>query len=90
MYKVIKDFIDLQDNNYKYHAGDMFPRNGIEISEQRFEELATYKNRRGIPVIEKIAEEIKEEPPVIEEQPVVEEKPVAKKKSSGRKKSDAE
>ena len=29
MYKVIKYFTDLQDNEHPYNAGDTFPRDGL-------------------------------------------------------------
>ena len=56
MYKVIKSFTDLQDNNYAYYVGDTFPNNGVEVGAERIAELASDKNRRGIPLIEEIAE----------------------------------
>ena len=59
MYKVIKYFTDLQDNNYAYYVGDTFPHNGVEVSAERIAELASDKNRRGIPLIEEIAEKPK-------------------------------
>ena len=59
MYKVIKSFTDLQDNNYAYYVGDTFPRNGVEVCSERIAELASDKNRRGIPLIEEVAEKTK-------------------------------
>ena len=56
MYKVIKSFTDLQDNNYAYYVGDTFPHNGVEVCAERIAELASDKNRRGIPLIEEVAE----------------------------------
>lgn len=56
MYKVIKLFTDLQDNKYRYNVGDIFPREGLEVSEERFEVLSTNKNRQHEPLIEKIEE----------------------------------
>lgn len=50
-YVVIKAFKDLQDNNYRYEEGETFPRNGITPSKARIDELASAKNRRGIPLI---------------------------------------
>lgn len=47
MYKVIKTFTDLQDNNYKYGVGDEYPRSGLKVSKKRIEELSTTNNRRG-------------------------------------------
>ena len=59
MYKVIKSFTDLQDNNYAYCVGDTFPHNGVEVGAERIAELASDKNRRGIPLIEEIVEKPK-------------------------------
>ena len=59
MYKVIKSFTDLKDNNYAYYVGDTFPRNGVEAGAERVTELASDKNRLGVPLIEEIAEKPK-------------------------------
>ena len=59
MYKVIKYFTDLQDNNYAYYVGDTFPRNGVDVGAERIEELASDKNLQGVPLIEEIAEKPK-------------------------------
>ena len=59
MYKVIKSFTDLQDNNYAYYVGDTFPRNGVEVGAERIAELASDKNRLGVPLIEEVAEKPK-------------------------------
>ena len=59
MYKVIKSFTDLQDNNYAYYVGGTFPHNGVEVDAERIAELASDKNRLGVPLIEEIAEKPK-------------------------------
>ena len=59
MYRVIKSFTDLQDNNYAYYVGDTFPHNGVEVVAERIAELASEKNRLGVPLIEEIAEKPK-------------------------------
>ena len=59
MYKVIKSFTDLQDNNYAYSVGDTFPRNGVEVDAERIAELSSDKNRLGVPLIEEIVEKPK-------------------------------
>lgn len=51
-YKVIKYFTDLQDNNYAYHVGDTYPREGIDPKPSRIAELSSASNRRGVPLIE--------------------------------------
>ncbi len=64
MYKVIKHFVDLQDNNYKYDVGDTYPRKGLNVLQSRINELASDKNKQKTPLIEEIpekAEEPKEE-----------------------------
>ena len=55
MYKVIKSFTDLQDNNCAYYVGDTFPHNGVEVDSERIAELASDKNRLGVPLIEEVA-----------------------------------
>lgn len=54
MYIVIKDFVDLHDNDYRYHAGDEFPRAGIRVEKSRMNALSSTENRRGIPLIQEI------------------------------------
>ena len=56
MYRVIKYFTDLQDNNHEYNVGDIYPHNKKKVSSSRIKALATDKNRRGIPLIEKVEE----------------------------------
>ena len=78
MYKVIKHFTDMQDNNYAYYPEDparnTYPRKGLNVLQSRIKELASDKNRQGCPLIEEI--------------PDIEEKPEKKTKST--KKADKE
>ena len=74
MYRVIKAFVDLQDNNYKYDVGDTYPRNGRNVLQSRINELASNKNLQKTPLIEEIPEKV--------------EKP--KKKSKSVEKADEE
>ena len=78
MYRVIKAFVDLQDNNYAYDPKDparnTYPRKGLSVLPSRIKELASSKNRQGQPLIEEI--------------PDIEEKPEKKTKST--KKADKE
>ena len=77
-YKVIKAFTDMQDNNYAYDPKDparnTYPRKGLNVLQSRINELASNKNRQGVPLIEEI--------------PDIEEKP--KKKSKSVEKADEE
>ena len=56
MYRAILFFKDLHDNSFEYRPGDVFPRSGLKVSQERLDELATNKNRRGKPLIEKVEE----------------------------------
>ena len=58
MYRVIKAFTDLR-HHHAYSVGDTFPHNGVDVDSERIAELASGKNRLGIPLIEKIAEKPK-------------------------------
>ena len=59
MYRVIKSFTDLQDNNYAYYVGDTFPHNGVEAGAERIAELSSDKNLQGVPLIEEVVEKPK-------------------------------
>ena len=65
MYRVIKAFTDLQDNNYAYDpqnpARNTYPRKGLNVLQSRINELASDKNRQGCPLIEEIPE-VEEKP----------------------------
>lgn len=60
MYKVIKHFVDLQDNNHKYDVGDTYPRKGLNVLQSRINELASNKNKQKTPLIEEISEKVEE------------------------------
>lgn len=57
MYKVVKFFTDLHDNDYPYSVGDTFPRSGIKVTEGRLAELAGSNNKQGQPLIQLVEEE---------------------------------
>lgn len=79
MFRVIKLFTDLQDDNYKYEVGDEYPRLGLKPSLARIEELKGSDNKQHTPLIEEI-EDLK-----ADAEETVEEKP----KKTTRKKSTA-
>lgn len=58
-YKVIHCFFDLQDNNFPYGEGDIFPRHGFKVSEERIKELASENNKRRMKLIELVDDEPK-------------------------------
>lgn len=51
MYRVIHFFTDLTDNAHPYNVGDIFPRKGVQVDEDRLKELAGSDNRQGRPLI---------------------------------------
>lgn len=70
MYKVLHYFVDLQDNNHPYNAGDVFPREGLQVTEARLAELSGPNNLQRKPLLVFVeeapvepAEEAKEEAP---------------------------
>lgn len=63
MYRAIEYFEDLQDNGYAYKVGDIFPRNGKDVSPARISALLSANNKRGKAVIAKF------EPPVASVEP---------------------
>jgi hypothetical protein len=100
MYKVVKFFTDLQDHDYPYHVGDIFPHSGMVVDEKRIIELSTDANRRNEPLIEEVKENVQEESKEpTEEQiddfaqymnPPIEEVVEKPKKKRGRPRNDAE
>lgn len=90
-YIVVKDFSDIQDDRHVYHAGDIFPRMGLEVSEERVAELASRDNRRGEILIKAIDAERggSQEPeirPVSDETEVFDEIIAEEKKSPKKRK----
>lgn len=56
MYEVIHFFTDLQDFEHPYNVGDKFPRDGMQVSNERLNELSGKNNRQKKPLIKKISE----------------------------------
>jgi len=61
MYKVIKFFTDLQDNNYPYEVGSTYPRKGLSVTKERIAELSGSNNRQKTALIKEVSEP-KQEP----------------------------
>ncbi|MCG1555432.1 hypothetical protein [Staphylococcus epidermidis] len=56
-YEVLHKFIDLEDKNKVYNAGDTYPKPANKkISDERISELSTSKNRRGKALIKELEE----------------------------------
>lgn len=45
---------DLEDNDYIYKEGDIYPRKGLEVSKKRLKELSSTKNKIGEILIKKV------------------------------------
>lgn len=73
VYKVIKYFTDLQDEEYAYQVGDTYPRKGLSPTDERIAELSSSQNRQGKPLIEAIPEEPAVEAPKAVDIPETEE-----------------
>ena len=56
MYKVIAKFADLKDNKHLYRPGDKYPRDGVEVDDERIAELSTANNALRKPLIEEVKE----------------------------------
>lgn len=82
MYKVIKLFADLEDKNHVYNPGDVYPREGLKVTDERIKELSGSENKRGEPLIELI-----EDVPAEDEKPEAPEEPEEKPKKKGAKKT---
>ena len=50
----------MQDGNFAYEIGDTFPRKGLSVLQSRINELASNKNRQGVPLIEEVPEKVEE------------------------------
>lgn len=95
-YRVIQTFVDLCDKHHIYRPGDLFPRDGSDVSADRIAELASANNKMRLPVIEVVAEKSVqklpyEKPAIIEEIPETKQDDavVEQHKKKGRKKKDA-
>ena len=53
-YKVIKSFVDLQDNYHQYEIGEYYPRKEYKPTQARIKELSGGENMQGTPLIQKV------------------------------------
>lgn len=54
MFKVVRSFRDLQDDDTLYKVGDKYPRKGYQPTEKRIAELLGKRNRIGESLIKEI------------------------------------
>lgn len=55
-YVALVYFEDNQDDKTAYEVGTLFPREGVEVSDERLEKLSTSNNAQGRPVIAELKE----------------------------------
>ena len=66
-YKTTKAILDTQDNDFCYYAGAIFPRQGLEVSEERLEMLVkngyivAVDDNKPEPAFEGVGEETKDD-----------------------------
>lgn len=87
MYRAIEYFTDLQDDNYAYNIGDVYPREGVVASEDRLKELSSADNKRGralIELVQSTAQNTAEKEPA-EKSVEAEEEPAEKPKKKSKK-----
>ncbi len=53
-YVVTRYFTDAQDNEYAYHEGDIYPREGHTVSEARLKDLLSGNNFQRIALIKRV------------------------------------
>lgn len=54
---IYERFKDLEDNNYIYKKGDIYPREGLDPTKERIKELSSKKNKIGEILIKKVNKE---------------------------------
>lgn len=59
-YKVINDFVDLEDNKTHYKAGERYPKGKLKPTKKRIKELTT-EHKKYKKVFIKAIEELSEE-----------------------------
>lgn len=53
-YVVIRYFTDAQDNEHPYREGDIYPREGLTVSDARLKDLLSGNNFQRIPLIKRV------------------------------------
>lgn len=91
-YEVLEYFTDLQDNDYEYKVGDVYPHEGYTPTDKRISDLASAKNVRKHPIIKAIAAskmlEIPETPAEVNDAPDTDAEEITEEKPKKRKRKD--
>lgn len=73
MFEVISFFTDLQDGDHRYNVGDVYPRSGLAVTEERYRELASSNNKQRRPLIRYVADKVAENVTPVEDVAATEE-----------------
>ena len=65
-FQVIAPFVDLEDGHHMYRKGDIYPREGLNVSEERIMQLLSTQNKAHKSFLERVAEPITEESSVVD------------------------
>lgn len=60
-YTVLRHFTDLQDDNFHYTDGAIYPRHGYTPTEERIKQLSGSSNKQGVPLIKAVKEKAAED-----------------------------
>lgn len=60
-YEVVRFFTDAQDNEHPYNEGDIYPRGGLSVSQERIRDLMNGNNFQRVQLIKPIFNEKKVE-----------------------------
>lgn len=63
---VIAPFVDLEDGHHIYRKGDIYPRSGLNVSDERIMQLLSTQNKAHKSFLERVAEQTNEENSVVE------------------------
>ena len=63
---VIAPFVDLEDGHHIYRKGDIYPRAGLNVSDERIMQLLSTQNKARKSFLERVAEQTNEESSVVE------------------------
>jgi gas vesicle protein len=67
---VIAPFVDLEDGHHMYRVGDVYPRAGLNVSEERIMQLLSTQNKAHKSFLERVAEQTNEESSAVETETV--------------------
>lgn len=67
---VIAPFVDLEDGHHMYRVGDIYPRAGLNVSDERIMQLLSNKNKAHKSLLERVAKQTNEESSAVETETV--------------------